>query len=607
MTFKSKQESFEGIIHADLDPSKRRLLLMDQRRMVYLIDWSSGESIALSKFEVPEPFLNAIHSRTSLSNINILDMRLGAKHAAILTNEGFWVCELDSEAQWVRVAGHPNDPPEGLTRNNAKARGFRGPIDIGRDGKTLRRGMSSPVKLSPDGTMVLGAPNTKGIIKMDYDLELKSVSREDQKPKTWPVKLKSGIEAMALSGDGSMVAFSEGRDFRILKEGQKRASQFLHNKMYVRHLELSADGRFAASSGHYPDDFRSDPPRTVVWDVASREVLSIKERAKALGFLGSGDDTTLVLAMYESHARSKQVVWTPTSIEISSPGKTKAIASFQGEYVRSVRGDSRFLVFLTREKTAEVRVIPSSSELEPKAEEARPENLASAINQTPGSAANIFLYYVAQLKQSPGGFMTRLYWLDAADCIISYAVLGEVHAASVLFETLQPQLVQSLNEYQSQHPDKKYTLGLLTFAQLAASGLAPSADLSLDELKKGLLKLQPDTPREALRLAWAAMSVKEHTWAAKILSFNPETAHRRGDFGTNEEKIFAHLFRASKGGDGDAEGAWRALLRSFPVKLKQDWSSWPELLWAAQVMHMQINGKPADTLMAWLHEEAHKS
>lgn len=339
------EQVYEHIIHCDADSSGRRLLLMDETRGVRLVNWKSNESLELPRFVVPDEFHLPTQGRTSYGAANVLDLRLGANHAALLTTEGFWTCALEPNAEWLRVAGHPNDPPEDLTLTNKSTSAFRGPIGLGQDGRSLRRGMSRPLKLSADGTTVIGAPNTRDILgsPRDYDIELKTVSIHSPQPAARPVKLRSGLEALALSADGSTVAFSEGRDFRVVRDGQTRASQYVHNKMFVRDLSLSSDGKFAASSGLYPTDLSSAPTRTVIWDVATRKVLDVISRSRTLGFVGTGDQTLLAVAILDHES--------PGRLELHIPGKGPIRTIFTGDFIQSVRGDSTFLAVLTTTNT----------------------------------------------------------------------------------------------------------------------------------------------------------------------------------------------------------------------------------------------------------------
>lgn len=338
MNIAPEQPTFVGIVHFDVEASTRRLLLMDQARNIHLVDWSSGQVLELPRFEVPEEFHRATLGMESHWSANILDLRLGLGHAAVLTTEGFWTCDLRQDSQWTRVAGHPNDPPEGMNPGNKHTFEFKGPLGLGQDGRSYRRGMSRPVKLSADGNTVVGAPNMRDILGgvTDYSLELKSVAVDTPEPTIWPVKLRSAVESMALSADGSVVAFSQGRDFRIIKQGQKRAQQFLHNKMFVRGLAISADGRFAAASGLYPSDLGTSPHRTVVWDVESREVLEIFRNSYVLGYLGRGENTALALTTRDHESHQDHVL------------------RFPADLVQEVRGDSSFLAIRTHEDALQV-------------------------------------------------------------------------------------------------------------------------------------------------------------------------------------------------------------------------------------------------------------
>ncbi|QED29991.1 hypothetical protein FRD01_22705 [Microvenator marinus] len=91
--------------------------------------------------------------RGHLSYLTSPNPRFGCakRYAAVLTTEGFWTCDLRQDSQWTRVAGHPNDPPEGMNPGNKHTFEFKGPLGLGQDGRSYRRGMSRPVKLSADG------------------------------------------------------------------------------------------------------------------------------------------------------------------------------------------------------------------------------------------------------------------------------------------------------------------------------------------------------------------------------------------------------------------------------------------------------------------------
>ena len=355
MNVTPEQPTFERIVHFDVETSTRRLLLMDQARNIHLVDWSSGQVLELSRFVVPNELHQATLGRDSHWNANILDLRLGQDHAAILTTEGFWTCDSRQDSQWTRVAGHPNDPPEGMNPGNKLTFGFKGPLSLGQDGTSYRRGMSRPVILSADGNTVVGAPNTRDILGgvTDYALELKSLSVDSPEPTIWPVKLRSAVESMALSSDGSVIAFSQGRDFRTIKQGQKRTQQFLHNKMFVRGIALSADGRFAAASGRYPSDLGMSPHRTVVWDVESREVLETFRNSYVLGFLGSGQNTALALTTRDHEAHQDQDFWKPHRLEEFSAEGLRVL-SFPADLVQEVRGDVRLLAIRTHEDSLHI-------------------------------------------------------------------------------------------------------------------------------------------------------------------------------------------------------------------------------------------------------------
>lgn len=233
-----------------------------------------------------------------------------------------------------------------MTLTNKKSFGFKGPIALGHDGASLRLGASQPVALSADGTTVVGAPSVRDILgrETDYTLELKTFSLAAPEPITLPVKLRSAVTALALSADGSVVAFSEGRDFRVVRQGQKRASQFLYDKMYVRSVGLSADGQFAAATGLHPSDLRAGPTKTVVWDVASREVIDEVPRSRFLAFVGHGEHMRLAVAGLGSQSR----------VEMYVPGRFEPECSFAAVFPQTIRGDSRFLVVRNDGNEAEV-------------------------------------------------------------------------------------------------------------------------------------------------------------------------------------------------------------------------------------------------------------
>ncbi|MEM9860252.1 MAG: hypothetical protein AAF938_01450 [Myxococcota bacterium] len=623
MKWTPKQSHFEGIAHVDADPETRRLLLMHKSWEFSLVHWTSGERLVLPRFSVPDRFHQQTQGRKAYTmGASVLDIRLAGEHAHVLTTEGHWTCELREGADWVRVSGHPHDPPKGVTASNAKSRGFNGPIALARDGKTLRHG-SARLQLSADGSTLVGAPSLYDMLgcAMDYELRLKSLTQENTEPTTLPVKLRSDVAALAVSADGAYVAFSEGRDFRILRRGKKRASHFKHNKMRVKGLALSADGRFAAACGIYPSDLRFGPKRTVLWDVVSREVLDIIRESALIAFVGAGDRTRLVLGRQRPVHHSKTTFQEVHESGVFVPGERKSVATIERHGATQVRGDSRFLA--VRCGSYDLHVFVDVEAVGVRATEASkaaaesqhpPTSLIGRIDERPGSTANIFLYYLGNLTRTveagrAGGLGAANDIWGASTCLVRYALLeGDMAATSVLLETIVPSLTSCIEAHRPDWPlDWKRVIGFLTFHRLSTGGLtAPALDVT--DVRKALRRLEPRSQQDALRFAWFALAEGDLEHAAKLVPFDPMTQHKSRTFKTNEKPLFAHLYRAAAGlDDADAQGAWDAWLRVFPAKLDQEWSTFPELLASAHVKHCLIEGNAPDTLLGWLCSEVRRA
>ncbi|MEZ4382901.1 MAG: hypothetical protein R3A79_16315 [Nannocystaceae bacterium] len=340
MEVTAQQHHFADVVRVDADPETRRLLLLDRDWRLHLVDWTRGEAVELPRFTVPDHLHEATQGPRVSCGWVILDMRLCEGHAHVLTTEGLWRCALRADGAWVRVAGHPTDPPDGMTYSNRASFDFSGPLARARVDDVLRRG-SSPAVLSPDGGTVVGGPTVYelyGGVK-SYTLEMKALCVSAPEPVAIAPALRAGLSALAVSDGAELVAFSEGRELRVIRRGAKRAALCKHNKMFVRGLTISADGRFATASGIYPTDLRHRHDRLIVWDLEGREVIETFPDGRSAGFVGRGEETRLVV----TSIRQQGAFATPVASFVYDPVGRRRTAQLPERGVSVARGDTRFL------------------------------------------------------------------------------------------------------------------------------------------------------------------------------------------------------------------------------------------------------------------------
>ncbi|ARE41812.1 hypothetical protein RGUI_3671 [Rhodovulum sp. P5] len=232
--------------------------------------------------------------------------------------------------------------------------------------------------------------------------------------------------------------------------------------------------------------------------------------------------------------------------------------------------------------------------------------LRAESEQDPAATQNLFLWYFGQLdKRAPDEVRSGPELWGAAGALTHGALLEKPDAMAAFLSFVLPR-VAAVSD--ASDPglarDSAINLGALALHDLAAAGLADAPPGDPDVLIDRLLAREPLSEKFALRTAWAALAHGRTEGLKPVLPADPGDAPPDAGqpFGQNDERILLHLFRCVRDGANPevAQPAWEAWVKTFPLKLASDWSSWPEFLWSARAVHCVIGGDAPDGLVAWL-------
>lgn len=484
-----------------------------------------------------------------------LRVSLRGQTATVLTTEGVWRYDVGDAEPWTRVAGHPTDPPANLSFEACRAAGY--PVTVRSEGYLPRLG-SHPVALSADGTVTVGAPNLRGLVASDHELYLWT-QRIGESPVRQSVRLRSSVEALALSEDGGTIAFSEGRDLRVLKSGDTRTRRLAHDRpMIIRSLSVSHDGRFVAANWLFPEDARLGTLRAGLWNVASRTLLAEWRDARQLGFITAMGEPVLVLAEVDSSDRTEFV----TALD----QRVRHVIS--GARVRAVGGTLEFLAIRDSANVLTIYDAPAlhGSEVG-NVDPGQDRDGWAKLSAENANAVNRFLMIYTRLAAEPSVELI----LDAVDQLCWNALFldPENVGAPVLWQLLQPSLP----------PANLGTLVALTLADCAgwAAG-APSLDVLL-------VQLADREPSSALFVAARA------AWG------------RLDAVGSVGGPCAALVAAMCTGNADERKRQWHVLLRDAPDLIGSGQIRISELVLLARAIYVQDVGGDPESCFGWLRAQ----